>query len=317
MDKTTKKFFESQNGMQLIEAVKNLAEGLKGLEAFFKASIPVPEADSSDHTDTKKRKKRARKDPNAPKHPMSSYLLFSRDNRAAVKELNPTLTPNEVASELGRLWREMSAEQREVYVTEAQALRDQYITLNAEYKHKGDGEPVFLPPGEDSDEEPSNQNEDNEIESSDASSDDDEQEESEEEVEVVPVAPPPKKKAKKTNPASDQISSSQPKEKPPKAAVVAAPRPKTVDSPAVKGTVSPQKKAVITTSPVKVIPIPIKKVDSKSGKSDQTGKSASQTSVSKPKKHKHKSDKSSETPVPNPTKSPIAPGSVSSKKQKQ
>jgi hypothetical protein len=99
----------------LIEAVKSLSEGIKGLESFFKEILPnaaVEEQGTAEGT-AKKSKKRVR-DPNAPKHPLSSYLLFARDNRAAVKESRPELTPTEVAVELGRMWRELSVEQKDV-----------------------------------------------------------------------------------------------------------------------------------------------------------------------------------------------------------
>lgn len=36
-----------------------------------------------------KKKKRAKKDPNAPKNPLSAYLLFCNDHRDSVKAKNP------------------------------------------------------------------------------------------------------------------------------------------------------------------------------------------------------------------------------------
>ncbi len=45
---------------------------------------------------------------------MSSYLLFAKDNRASVVEANPTLTPNQIATEMGRIWRELASADKQV-----------------------------------------------------------------------------------------------------------------------------------------------------------------------------------------------------------
>lgn len=62
----------------------------------------------------RKRKRKAPKDPNAPKKAMSSYLIFSNKFRSKVKEEHPEMTPKDVSVELGRLWREMSQEDKQV-----------------------------------------------------------------------------------------------------------------------------------------------------------------------------------------------------------
>jgi hypothetical protein len=72
-------------------------------------------SDESSEQDSKKRKRQIKKkDPDAPKHPMSSYLLFAKDNRASVVEANPTLTPNQIATEMGRIWRELASADKQV-----------------------------------------------------------------------------------------------------------------------------------------------------------------------------------------------------------
>lgn len=45
------------------------------------------------------------KDPNAPKRPMSSFLLFANERRAAMKEAHPEMSHTEITRELGNLWK--------------------------------------------------------------------------------------------------------------------------------------------------------------------------------------------------------------------
>ena len=75
-----------------------------------------------DEKSTKKRK--AKKDPNMPKKPWSSYFFFCDEFRQSVKEKNPELKATEIAKHLGKLWSEcgdktsyenMSKEAKEKY----------------------------------------------------------------------------------------------------------------------------------------------------------------------------------------------------------
>merc|ERR1712152_117713 len=52
-------------------------------------------------------KPKKKKDPNAPKQPLSAYFIFSTEERLKVKEENPHYSICEVAKELGRRWAEM------------------------------------------------------------------------------------------------------------------------------------------------------------------------------------------------------------------
>lgn len=50
-------------------------------------------------------KRRAKKDPNAPRRPMSAFLAFSQARRSEVKNKNPTLKNTDVSRLLGSIWR--------------------------------------------------------------------------------------------------------------------------------------------------------------------------------------------------------------------
>lgn len=73
----------------------------------------------SDHLHSeaeRKKRKRAEKDPNAPKGPLSSYMLFTKDQRALLKESDPEFEPKALVSEIGKRWREASDEVKEVLI---------------------------------------------------------------------------------------------------------------------------------------------------------------------------------------------------------
>ncbi len=104
----------------MIQAVKSLSEGIKGLEQFFSAysNVKVEEGTNASNSETEGKKRKVKKrirDPDAPKAPMSSYLLFTRDQRAAIKEEHPDMEPKALMQEIGRRWREEATpEVREV-----------------------------------------------------------------------------------------------------------------------------------------------------------------------------------------------------------
>ena len=66
-----------------------------------------------DELDGKRRQKKPR-DPNAPKRPPSSYLLFQNDVRAELKAKNPQMRNNELLSAISKLWSEMPQQQKDV-----------------------------------------------------------------------------------------------------------------------------------------------------------------------------------------------------------
>ena len=61
-----------------------------------------------------KRRAKKPKDPNAPKRPASSYLLFQNDVRNELKAKNPGMRNNELLSAIAKLWAEMPQEQKDV-----------------------------------------------------------------------------------------------------------------------------------------------------------------------------------------------------------
>mmetsp|Transcript_41842 Transcript_41842/g.61441 ORF Transcript_41842/g.61441 Transcript_41842/m.61441 type:complete len:444 (+) Transcript_41842:215-1546(+) len=74
-----------------------------------------------------------KKDPSAPKRPMSAFLFFSKEMRTKVKSQNPELHNVEVSRELGSLWRTMTDEEKLPYVTLYEETKKIYTADKAQY----------------------------------------------------------------------------------------------------------------------------------------------------------------------------------------
>lgn len=75
-----------------------------------------------------------KKDPNAPKQPLSAYFIFSSEERLKVKAENPNFSICEVAKELGRRWAEMAPEVKQKYQQMAEEGRQKYDQDMAAYR---------------------------------------------------------------------------------------------------------------------------------------------------------------------------------------
>lgn len=80
--------------------------------------------------------KRKKKDPNAPKRPLSAFFLFCADERASVKGLHPNYSVGDVAKELGERWNKVSPETKQKYEQKASLDKLRYEKDLALYKNK-------------------------------------------------------------------------------------------------------------------------------------------------------------------------------------
>ncbi|KIY48526.1 hypothetical protein FISHEDRAFT_25953, partial [Fistulina hepatica ATCC 64428] len=72
-------------------------------------------------SDAPRKGTRAKKDPNAPKRPLSAYMFFSQDWRDRVRAENPDATFGEVGKLLGAKWKEMNDDDKKPYTQQAKA----------------------------------------------------------------------------------------------------------------------------------------------------------------------------------------------------
>ena len=75
-----------------------------------------------------------KKDPNAPKQPLSAYFIFSSEERMKVKAVNPSFSICEIAKELGRRWADMTPEVKQRYQQMAEEGRQKYDQEMAAYR---------------------------------------------------------------------------------------------------------------------------------------------------------------------------------------
>jgi hypothetical protein len=90
-------------------------EAARKAKATLRAKYAKKAKASSAKRGTKKggkgKKSTGEKKPRAP----TAFFIFSGENRAAVRKANPKMKITEIASELGKQWRALSAEKRKAY----------------------------------------------------------------------------------------------------------------------------------------------------------------------------------------------------------
>jgi len=78
--------------------------------------------------------KRAKKDPSAPKRPMSAFLYFSQDRRRMLKDQNPGMRNTDISRILGDLWRKASDEERGPHIEREARERERYKAAIAQWR---------------------------------------------------------------------------------------------------------------------------------------------------------------------------------------
>lgn len=90
----------------------------------------------SKKNDSKARKEKKQKDPNAPKRAKTAYFLFMDDKRAEVKRNHPDMKVTEIGAELGRLWKLLKPAEQEQYKAKAEQAKAKYVKELAAYNAK-------------------------------------------------------------------------------------------------------------------------------------------------------------------------------------
>ena len=82
---------------------------------------------------SKKPKKMPKKDPDAPKKPLSSFMMFGNAERGKIKEENPDIAFGAVGKVLGERWRALDAEAKGEFDELAKAAKAEYAEVYAAY----------------------------------------------------------------------------------------------------------------------------------------------------------------------------------------
>merc|ERR1712141_905461 len=99
------------------------------------------------------KKQRKKKDPNAPKRPMSAYFLFMNSARPGVRKDNPDASIGEVAKILGKMWGEIEPEEKAKFDKEAAAAKKKWEAEKAAYAKKAKAAPAAAESGDEDEEE--------------------------------------------------------------------------------------------------------------------------------------------------------------------
>lgn len=82
--------------------------------------------------------KRARKDPSAPKRPMSAFLYFAVGKRSIIRKENPEMVNTDVSRLLGEMWRNASESVREPFVEKEKKEREKYKIAMAKWREENE-----------------------------------------------------------------------------------------------------------------------------------------------------------------------------------
>ncbi|KAL7579085.1 hypothetical protein ACA910_019120 [Epithemia clementina (nom. ined.)] len=78
--------------------------------------------------------KRAKKDPSAPKRPMSAFLYFSQGKRTLLKKQHPDMKNTEVSRLLGEMWRNAPDSEKRPHIEKEKEEREKYKIAIAEWR---------------------------------------------------------------------------------------------------------------------------------------------------------------------------------------
>lgn len=84
----------------------------------------------------KEKRKRAKKDKDAPKKAISAYFFYIQERREALKKEKPNLDNKEIIKTMGAEWNALSDEKKKPYVAKAEADKKRYDEEKKEYDKK-------------------------------------------------------------------------------------------------------------------------------------------------------------------------------------
>jgi hypothetical protein len=76
---------------------------------------------------------KTKKDSNAPKRPLSAYILFCKDHREAIKSKNPNYKVTDITKALGEMWKNVSDKKKKEYEEKASVDKARYAEEMADY----------------------------------------------------------------------------------------------------------------------------------------------------------------------------------------
>lgn len=84
------------------------------------------------------KKQKAPHDPDAPKRPMSTYMLFAQKKRTKVVKAHPCLSGKQVVSKISELWHKATDAEKKLFLAKAKVKRAHYAKEATKYKKVAD-----------------------------------------------------------------------------------------------------------------------------------------------------------------------------------
>ncbi|XP_063708616.1 high mobility group protein 20A [Culicoides brevitarsis] len=81
----------------------------------------------------RKRTKRRKLNPDAPRYPLTGYVRYTNERRASIKEENPSKSHIEITKQLATEWLELPEEKKQAYMNEAEKDKMRYLEEMKEY----------------------------------------------------------------------------------------------------------------------------------------------------------------------------------------
>lgn len=85
------------------------------------------------HNKVRKRTKRRRLNPDAPRYPLTGYVRYTNERRSGIKEEFPTKSHIEITKQLATEWLELPEEKKQAYMDEAEKDKSRYLAEMTEY----------------------------------------------------------------------------------------------------------------------------------------------------------------------------------------
>ncbi|CAO0800166.1 unnamed protein product [Mucor circinelloides] len=126
------------------QVIQNLTKNLKDFSEILLNSSELAGSEASSNATgngsaasaatEKPKKKKAEKDPNAPKRNLSSYMLYSQSVRPDVVKQNPTVRPVDIAKIIGEKWNALTDKEKQPFVKAAEKEKARFDKETKSYK---------------------------------------------------------------------------------------------------------------------------------------------------------------------------------------
>jgi len=147
------KLVEMSNNMR---QAANLADAFaQSLAQMFPEIVVAPQPVASKKRGRVPKEGKKVKDPNAPKRPATSYIMFQNDVRDDLRQKNPGLPYKELLGKVSEAWQALADDQKKQYQDAADVNMAKYNRAVLDYKGAANGHPpaVAVAPTPDADEE--------------------------------------------------------------------------------------------------------------------------------------------------------------------